>query len=165
MGSVKSSLLSAALEPTAHPRDGTGSFPVTPSALSPQLPSSLQAEESLNVSPPQQSLVPPADPGEQLPIHWQSTNYYLFNSCVFNTYKEHVQQGFAVVNNPWNDVFNKPHFKSRSRVEKWLDERPLYDCCNLFCRELKPPIIWHEWHHFFFLPTQRCTVSIFRDLI
>lgn len=123
----------------------------------------LEGEETLNVPP--KSLVPPANPGEQLPIHWQSTNYYLFNSCIFNTYKEHVQQGFAVVNNPWNDVFNKPHFKSRSGVEKWLDERPLYDCCNLFCRELKPPIIWHEWHHFFFLLTQRCTVSIFRDLI
>jgi len=49
---------------------------------------------------PPESLVPPADPGEQLPIHCQSTNYYLFNSRIFNTYKELVQQGFAVVNNP-----------------------------------------------------------------
>lgn len=58
----------------------------------------LEEEERLNVPP--ESLVPPTDPTEQLPIHWQSTNYYLSNSCIFNTYKEHVQQGFAVVNNP-----------------------------------------------------------------
>lgn len=47
-------------EPTNHPKGGTASFPVTPSAPSCHL--TLEEEERLKV-PPQQSLVPPVLPG------------------------------------------------------------------------------------------------------